>query len=71
MPAAIAGAVDVEGPADAVDRVGDMGRRDHQPSRRPARPWIFEKVRVITTFSLVERELDARPSSRSRRTYSA
>ena len=24
-----------------------------QPSRSAARPWIFENVRVITTFSLV------------------
>ena len=34
------GGVQVERPADSVDRVDDMRR-----------PWIFEKVRVITTFS--------------------
>ena len=53
MPAAIAGALTLNGPRMRLIASTTCAGPYIQPRRSAASPWIFEKVRVITTFSLV------------------
>ena len=53
MPAAIAGALTLNGPRMRLIASTTCAGPYIQPRRSAASPWIFENVRVITTFSLV------------------
>ena len=53
MPAAMAEALTLNGPRMRLIASITCAGPYIQPSRTAARPWIFENVRHITTFSLV------------------